>query len=62
MFVPCYVVLCFVFFLVLHHLDGQESVGYLPVFAFLVSCDCYCSVVLPHCTMNYPVVCDCGIS
>ena len=29
---------------------------------FIVSCDCYCSVALPHCAVGWSEVCDCGIS
>ena len=32
------------------------------LFVFLVSCDCYCSVVLPHYDVGWSAVCDCGIS
>ena len=30
--------------------------------AFLMSCDCKCSVALPHDIIGWFAVCDCGIS
>ena len=53
MFVPCFVVHCFVSFLVLHHLDGEERAGCFALFVLLVSCDCYCSVALSHGTVGW---------
>ena len=32
------------------------------LFAFLMSCDCYCSVALTHGVVGRSAVCDCGIS
>ena len=51
-------------FLVLHSSSwGREkAVGYFASFVFLVSCDCFCSVTLPHSAMCWSAVCDCGIS
>ena len=72
MFVPCFVVHCYVSFLVLciamcpylfcNHLDGEKRAGCLTYFVFLVSRDCYSSVALPHGAVGWSVVCDCGIS
>ena len=48
MFVPCFVVQCFVSFLVLQSSYGEERAVCFTLFIFLVSCGCYCSVVLPR--------------
>ena len=48
MFVPCFVVHIFESFLVCNHLAGEERTDCFATFVFLVSCDCYCSVALPH--------------
>ena len=37
MFVPCFVVQCFVSILVLQYLDGEERAGCFVLFVFLVS-------------------------
>ena len=62
MFVPIVVVQCFVSFKVLNHLDGEERAGCFTLFVFLVSCDCYCSVALPHGAVDWSAVSDCGIA
>ena len=59
MIVPCFVVHCFVSFLVL---GKRERAGCFTLFVFLVSCECYCSVALPHGAVGWSAVCDCGIS
>ena len=43
-------------------LDGEERAGCFTLFVFLVSCDCYCSVALPHGDVGWSALCDCGIS
>ena len=48
MFVPYFIVHCFVSFLVFSRLDGEERAVCLTLFVFMVSYDCYCSVALPH--------------
>ena len=38
----------FVPFLVCNYLDGEETAGCFALIAFLMSCNCQCSVALPH--------------
>ena len=52
---------CFVSFLFCNHLDGEERSGCFALLVFLVSCDCYCSVAIPHGAVGWSAVCDCGI-
>ena len=62
MFVPCFVVHCFVSFLVLqcdYYLDGEDIAGCFTLFVFLMSCDF--NVALPHGAVSWSSVCDCGI-
>ena len=41
----------------------QESrAGCFALIVFLMSCDCKCSVALPHGAVGWSAVCDCGIS
>ena len=57
-FVPNFVVHCFVSFLVLQSSRlGRE--GWLLYFVFLVSCDCY--VALPCGAVGWSAVCDCAM-
>ena len=49
-------------YLVSFHLDVEKRAGYFTLIVFLVSCDCWCSVALPHVGMGLSVVCDCCIS
>ena len=56
MFVPCFVVQCFVSFLVFNVLlDGEERAGCFTLFVFLVSCDFFMRRFL-----TVPWV-DCGV-
>ena len=68
MFALCYVMHCFVSFLVFNHLYEREREREREraravcsiLFAFLVSCDCY--VATSHEALGLVAVCDCGIS
>ena len=60
-FALCYVMHCFVSFLVFNHLYERERERERELFAplclpFLVSCDCYVAL------LGSSAVCDCGIS
>ena len=46
----------------LNPLDGEERPGCFTLVVFLVSCDCYWPVALPHGAMSWSEVCDCGIT
>ena len=41
--------------------DGVPSTSALVLIVFLLSCDCKCSVSLPHGVVGWSAVCDCGI-
>ena len=45
-----------------NHLDKEERAVCFVLIVFLMSCDCYCSVALPHAAVGWSAVCDCGIS
>ena len=45
-----------------NHIDGEERAGCFNSIVILMSCGCWCSVVLPHGTMGWSAVRDCGIS
>ena len=36
--------------------------SFLALIVFLVSCDCWCSVAIPHGAVDWSAVCECGIS
>ena len=40
----------------------RERAGCFTLIVVLMSCQCWCSVVLPHCAMGWSAVCDLGIS
>ena len=40
----------------------REMACYFNVIVFQMSCDCMCSVALPHDAVGLSAVCDCGIS
>ena len=40
----------------------RERAGCLTFIVFLVSCDCKCSVALPHVAVGWSAKCDCSIS
>ena len=61
MFVPCFAIQYLVSILVLHSFRyGRESWS-LYFIVFLLSCDCKCSVSIPHGVVGWSAVCDCGI-
>ena len=41
-------------------LVGKESASCFTLNAFLMVCDCLCSVALPHGAMGWTAICDCG--
>ena len=57
----CCTLLCILSSFAIMH-DGEERAVCFVLFVFLMSCFCYCSVALPHDTMGWSAVCDCGIS
>ena len=57
MFVPCFVVHCFVLFLVLQSSE-EERAGCFTLSSWCL-CDCYCSVAL---ATGWSAGCNCGIS
>ena len=62
MFCFCLFLQYLVSFLVCNHLDGKESTSCFTLIVFLVSCDCKCSVALPHGAGDSFAVCDWCIS
>ena len=48
--------------LVLQSPVWEMRVGCFTLIVFLRSCGCLCSVALPHGTICWSAVCDCGIS
>ena len=44
-----------------NHNDGEETTGRLTLIVFLMSCDCKFLVAIPHGSMGWSAVCDCGI-
>ena len=40
----------------------EEIASCFTLGVFLMLCDCYCSVALPHGAVGWSAVCDCGIS
>ena len=55
-----FVVLCITLgpFYFCNHLRGLVA----ALIVFLMSCDCKCSVALPHSTVGWSTVCICGFS
>ena len=45
-----------------NHLDEEERAACFALIVFLMSCDCYCSMALPHGPVGWSAVCNCGIS
>ena len=62
MFCPCFVIHYFVSVEFCDHLDGEERAGCFAFTVCLVSFDSQCSVGLPHGTVGWSAVCDCGYS
>ena len=62
MFVPCFAIQYLVSILVLHSFRSREErADCFILIVFLLSCDCKCSVSLPHGVVGWSAVCDCGI-
>ena len=62
MFGLCFVMHYLVFFLFFNHLDEEDRADCFALIVFLMSCDCWRSVALPHGAVGWSAVCDCGIS
>ena len=45
-----------------NHIDGEERAYFFTLIISLKSCDCKCSVALPHGPVSWYAVFDCGIS
>ena len=43
-------------------LTGKRKLDAFPLIVFLMSCDCKCSEALPHGTVGWSSLCECGIS
>ena len=41
---------------------GQGGAGCIALIAFLISCDCWSIVALPHHAVGWSAVCDCDIA
>ena len=63
-FVPCFLIKDFVFAWLCNHLDEEERVGCFTLIVSSMSCDCdsFVTVTLPHGSVGWSAVCDCGIS
>ena len=60
-FVPCFAIQYLLSILVLHSFAREERADCFILIVFLLSCDCKCSVYLPHGVVGWSAVCDCGI-
>ena len=54
-------VLCFAIQYLVSILVREERPDCFNFIAFLLSCDCKCSVSLPHGVVGWSALCDCGI-
>ena len=45
-----------------NHLEEEERAGCFAFVVFLMSSYCKCSLALPHSSVGWSAVCDCGIS
>ena len=61
MFVSCFAIQYLVSILVFTHSAREERADCFYLNVFLLSCDCKCSVSLPHGVVGWSAVCDCGI-
>ena len=61
MSVHCFVMPCCPF-LLCSHLDGGERAASFTLIVFLITLDCYCSIVFPHGAVGLSAVHDCGTS
>ena len=56
MFVPCFVVQCLDVLSSFAIILTGKRADCFTFFVFVVSCDCYCSVALPHGTVGWSAV------
>ena len=61
MFGPCFAIQYLVSFLVCNHSAREERADRFILIVYLLSCDCKCSVSLPHGVVGWSAVCDCVI-
>ena len=62
-FGPCFVMHYLVFLrFFFNRLDEEDRADCFALIVFLMSCDCWCSVALPHGVVGWSAVRDCGIS
>ena len=54
----CYAILCVLSSFSI--IDEEEKSDCFTLIRFLMSCDCYCHVALPHVVMGWSAVCNCG--
>ena len=58
----CYAVLSVLSSFAIISLAEEERASCFTVIVLFLSCDCKCSVSLPHGAAGWSAVCDCGIS
>ena len=58
----CFLIQYFMSFKFYNHLDGEEIAGCFTLIVSKMSCDCKCSMALPHGAMGWSAVCNCDIS
>ena len=57
----CYWITLFPFYFC-NHLEEEEKAGCFAIIVLQIYCFYECSVALPHSTVGWSAVCDCGIS
>ena len=56
----CFVMHYFVYILVSNHIEEEGKAGCFAIIVLQMYCYCNCSVALPHGTVGWSAVCDCG--